>query len=100
MKYALILCISLGACAHGGEEQALAVLAVSVDETAQLYADAKRRRLTQCQGSQTEAEAITCMGPFHGDRGTQLMQSIVAAQQAMAAGVVALTELRELMEDK
>lgn len=88
------------ACAHG-EREALAVLAVSVDETAMLYAEAKRVRLAYCERTaQTMLEARECMGPYYDDRGTQLLTQIVAAQQAMAAAVTALGELREMIEDK
>ena len=94
----LILALPLAfGCAHG-EKKALAVLAVSVDETAVVYAEAKRRRLVYCQTTvETVGEARECMGPYYGDRGTALMEAIVAAQEAMAQGVEALDELRELI---
>jgi hypothetical protein len=98
MKKLLVLSLCLGGCAHG-EKQALAVLAVSVDEAAETYAEAKRRRLVHCEATSEDIEeARKCMGPYFGDRGTQLLEAIVAAQEAMTEGVEALNELRELTE--
>lgn len=94
----ILVTLLLGGCAHG-EKQALAVLAVTIDETAHQYAEAKRRRLVYCEATATDAEeGRECMGPFHGDRGTKLLETIVEAQKAMTQGVEALEELRELME--
>ena len=98
MKY-LILITLLGGCAAQGQKQALAVLAVSADEVAHQYAEAKRRRLVYCEAtSQDVEEGRACMGPFHGDRGTKLLEVVVAAQEAMTAGVNALQELKELTD--
>lgn len=94
-RWLLIALLGAPGCAHG-EKEALAVLAVSVDETAHLYAEAKRQRLVQCQGEQNEVDAKDCMGPYYGDKGTQLLETIVEAQKAMTAAVRALAELREL----
>lgn len=89
-----------GGCAHG-EKEALAVLAVSADEIAHQYAEAKRSRLVYCEAtSSTLLDAKECMGPYHGDRGTQLLEAIVAAQSSMSEGLRALAELRELIADE
>jgi hypothetical protein len=92
----LLIILALGGCAHG-EKQALAVLAVSADEVAHVYAEAKRRRLVYCEAvAQDAEEGRKCMGPFHGDRGTDLLETIVEAQDAMTKGVEALSELKEI----
>lgn len=97
MRRLILIVPLLAGCAHGSD-QAQAVLAVSADEAAHTYAEAKKRRLVQCQGEQTEEAAIKCMGPFHGDRGTQLLEVIVQAQTAMSEGIKALEELKELTD--
>lgn len=98
MRKILLLTLCLSGCAHG-EKQALAVLAVSVDETAEVYAEAKRRRLVHCEATSEDIEeARKCMGPYFGDRGTELLEVIVAAQEAMTQGIEALNELKELTE--
>lgn len=93
-----IVTMLLGGCAHGDKE-ALAVLAVSGDEIGKSYAEAKRKRLVYCEAIvETEEEAKQCMGPYFGDRGTQLLETVVAAQEAMTEGIEALHELRELID--
>jgi hypothetical protein len=94
----LILTLFVGGCAHG-EKQALAVLAVSADEIAHIYAEAKRRRLVYCEATAVTAdEGRKCMGPFHGNRGTELLETVVEAQDAMTKGVEALQELKEITD--
>ena len=98
MKRLFILAVLASGCAQG-QKQALAVLAVSADEAAHQYAEAKRRRLVYCEATSQDAEeGRACMGPFHGDRGTKLLEEIVKAQEAMTAGVEALQELKELTD--
>ena len=90
----------LGGCAHG-QEQAQAILAVSVDELAHEYAQAKHSRLVYCEASTvTLPEAEKCMGAYHGDRGTKLLEAIVAAQTSMSEGLAALNELRDLIAEE
>jgi len=98
VKQLLLITLLASGCAQGQKQQ-LAVLAVSADEIAHQYAEAKRRRLVYCEATAQDAEeGRACMGHFHGDRGTKLLEAVVAAQEAMTAGVNALQELKELTE--
>jgi len=99
-RFAFILPLLVGGCAHG-QDTAQAILAVSVDEVAHEYAQAKGSRLAYCEAtSDTLLDARECMGPYYGDRGTQLLETIVAAQKSLAEGLNALDELRELIADE
>ena len=100
MRYLVAILPLLGGCAHS-QDQAMAVLAVSVDEIAHEYAEAKRSRLVYCEATtETIPDAKQCMGPYYGDRGTTLLEIIVAAQSSMADALKALDELRGMIEDE